>query len=234
MERRLLAVSAAVIAAMAAACATEAPQVAPPTATVTVTSPAPSSAPESPMTAAPTAPAVPAQDAGCAQDPVNAPVPTIERYGTVPENDRVSIAMSDLPSDTVRPGAAPVEFTVTLCNDSPVHYPSVGVTVFLEQCSCAPGPLPIARGTVETFDPATGSWVASDYPSAGTGMDYLSAFMNVQELPKGETVTLRYRMALDAEMLDGEGAVAATAVTADGTLNQLGTARRPFTVSTEG
>jgi hypothetical protein len=31
-------------------------------------------------------------------------------------------------------------------------------------------------------------------------MDYLGGFSNMQELPKGKAVTLRYRIALDASM----------------------------------
>ena len=167
-------------------------------------------------------------------NPANAPVPAVERYEAVPESDQVSVAITAPASGTVRPGAAPVEIDVTVCNDSPVAYPLVGLTVSLEMCSCSPGPVPIARGSVETFDPSTGEWVASDYPAAGTGADYLGAFMNVQELPKGKALSVRYRIALDAAMTDGEGGVAATVVTADGTLNQLGTARAPFKVSTSG
>jgi hypothetical protein len=45
-------------------------------------------------------------------------------------------------------------------------------------------------------------------------------------------VTLRYRIALDASMADGEGGLSATAVTADGSLIQIGDARLPFTVTT--
>jgi hypothetical protein len=60
-------------------------------------------------------------------------------------------------------------------------------------------------------------------------MDYLGAFSNVQELPKGKSVTLRYRIALDASMTAGEGGVAATAVTPD-PLVQLGRADVSFTV----
>ncbi|MCT7660318.1 hypothetical protein [Mycobacterium deserti] len=228
-----LALIAAAVAVVAPACSTNAPEAAPTASTVTVTAPAPSGPTTAAPSSSPTAP-VSSGDAGCPVNPANAPVPTVERYDTVPEADQVSVALGGLASDTVRPGAAPIEFEVTVCNDSPVSYPSVGLTVFLEQCSCAPGPLPIARGSVETLDPVTGTWTASDYPSAGTGMDYLGAFMNVQPLPKGKALTLRYRFALDANMVDGEGGVAATAVTADGTLNGLGTARRPFTVSTSG
>lgn len=63
----------------------------------------------------------------------------------------------------------------------------------------------------------------------GTGMDYLGGYSIVLELPKGKTVTLRYRIALDASMTTGEGSVEAAAVTPE-PLNQLGNASLPFTV----
>ena len=63
-------------------------------------------------------------------------------------------------------------------------------------------------------------------------MDYLGGFTDVQELPKGKAVTLRYRVALDASMTDGKGGVQATAVMPD-PLVQIGKADLPFTVSKE-
>ncbi len=62
----------------------------------------------------------------------------------------------------------------------------------------------------------------------------MGAYENVQEFPKGTAVTLRYRLALDASMTNGEGGVAAYPMNADGSLNQLGTARLPFNVRTGG
>jgi hypothetical protein len=47
-------------------------------------------------------------------------------------------------------------------------------------------------------------------------------------------LTLHYRLALDPSMINGEGGVAAYAMNADGSLNQLGTARLPFNVRTGG
>jgi hypothetical protein len=54
-------------------------------------------------------------------------------------------------------------------------------------------------------------------------MDYLGGFTDVQELPKGKAVTLRYRIALDAWMTEGKGGVEATAVMPD-PLVQIGKA----------
>ena len=70
-----------------------------------------------------------------------------------------------------------------------------------------------------------------EHPGRGRGNGpNLSGYANVQELPKGKSVTLRYRIALDASMNDGKGGVSATAVTPE-PLIQLGRADLPFTVS---
>ena len=110
-----------------------------------------------------------------------------------------------------------------------VSYPEVGVTVVLEHCGCAPNPMLIPKGTVERFDPTAGSWIQMEHPVEGGGMDYLGGYANVQELPKGKSVT-SYRIALDASMNAGEGGVSATAVTPE-PLVQLGGAELPFTVT---
>jgi len=206
LTRRALIVTATAAATIfIAACATSAPGGGP------VSKPAPS---------------------GCAVNPSSAPVPSAEELRPVPEVGRISVALSGIPSGTVKPGDPPTEVDVTLCNNSPVTYPEVGVVLALERCSCATNGLGITEGTVERFDPATNRWIQLNYPAIGTGMDYLMAYENVQALPKGKAVTLRYRIALDAAMTDGAGGVAAVAVTTH-PLVQIGRASLPFTVSKE-
>ncbi len=168
----------------------------------------------------------------CAVNPSSAPVPSVEELGPVPEVGRISVALSGIASGTVKPGDPPTEVDVTLCNDSAVDYPEVGVVLALERCSCATNGLGITEGTVERFDPAANVWIKLDYPSMGTGMDYLGTFTNVQPLPKGKAVTLRYRVALDTSMTAGKGGVQAVAVTPK-PLVQIGKANLPFTVSRE-
>jgi DNA-binding beta-propeller fold protein YncE len=167
----------------------------------------------------------------CQINPATAPVPTADPYEPVPATGRISVALSGITSGTVTPGSAPIEVDVTLCNNSPVSYPKVGVVLVLQRCSCAPG-LQIAAGTVERFDPATGGWTQLEHPAMGTGMDYLGTSSNVQALPKGMAATLRYRITLDASATDGKGGVSATAVDPDGP-TQIGKADLPFTVSNE-
>lgn len=166
----------------------------------------------------------------CKVNPATAAVPSVKPYEVVPAGSRISVTLSGIPSGTVKPGAEPTEVDVTLCNDSAVAYPKIGVVLVIKRCSCANNPLGIARGTVESFDPSTNAWVKLPYPEMGTAMDYIGAHSNVQELPKGKVVTLRYRVALDASMTDGIGGVQA-AVVVPKALAQIGRADLPFMVS---
>jgi hypothetical protein len=184
-----------------------------------------------PVATSSSAPTSPSNASGCQVNPATAAVPTAEPYEPVPEADRISVTLSGIPSGTVKPGSAPDEVDVSLCNNSPVSYPKVGVVLVLKHCTCAPV-MGIAVGTVESFDPATGAWTKVEPSHEGTGMDYLVGWTNVQELPKGKAVTLRYRITLDASMTDGTGGVSATAVLPDNQPIQLGNADLPFTVST--
>jgi len=168
---------------------------------------------------------------GCEVNPTSAPMPAAQSYEPVPEVGRISVALTGITSGTIKPGAAPTEVDVTLCNDSAVSYPKVGVVLVLEHCSCTSSPTAMPTGTVERFEPATGAWIPVDYPVMGSGMDYVLTWNNEQALPMGKAVTLRYRIALDASMTDGKGGVDATAVVPD-LLVQIGKADLPFTVST--
>jgi streptogramin lyase len=172
------------------------------------------------------------QPGSCEVNPSSAPVPSAETLRPVPAVGRISVALTGITSGTIKPGDASTEVDVTLCNNSPVDYPKVGVVLVLERCSCATSPMGLPNGTVERFDPATGSWIKVGHPVITTGMDYLGTFSNVQALPKGKAVTLRYRVALNPSMTAGKGGVEATVVTPD-PLVQIGKANLPFAVSTE-
>lgn len=204
----------------------------PPPATVTVTAPAPTSA--AGTTSGTPEPGAPASGDetpdDCAVNPASAPVPTVEPYGTVPEEARISTTVTGVPSGRVSPGGAPAEIDVTMCNDTAVDYPNVGVVLALSHCSCATNPMRIPQGTVERYDEGSGTWIPLKHPVVGGGMDYLGGYANVQPLPKGKVVTLRYRIALDASMTEGDGGVQAAAVVPE-PLNQIGSAELRFSVS---
>ncbi|SBS78681.1 exported hypothetical protein [uncultured Mycobacterium sp.] len=169
-----------------------------------------------------------AQVGGCEVDPASAPMPAAEEYRPVPAEARISVIMTGIPSGTVKPGDPPVEVDVTLCNNSPVDYPNVGVTTVLTKCSCATNPMGLPEGHVDRFDSATGRWVPLKGGVITTGMDFLGGYTDMQPLLKGKTVTLKYRVALDSSMTAGKGSVESIAVMPD-RLVEIGKADLPFT-----
>lgn len=151
----------------------------------------------------------------CSANAESTPVPKVDMFGTVPDYARITLTLTGLPSGSITPGAAPSEVDVTVCNGTPVDYPSVGVLLVLSHCTCADNPMGFPTGTIDRFDAATNSWVALPHPVVGGGMDYLGTFTDVQPLPKGKSVTVKYRVALDASMTDGDGGLEAAAVVPD-------------------
>ncbi|MGW4211623.1 hypothetical protein ACWEIJ_26765 [Lentzea sp. NPDC004789] len=163
----------------------------------------------------------------CAVNPADLPVPPADPYTTLPGKYGVQIKIAGAP-EVVKVGK-PVEVEVTLCNNSPVAYPEVGLVFAIDRCSCAGGPVYISRGTVARFDTASGSWIDLKQPVMGTGMDYLSQFTNRQPLPKGKKVTVRYRFTFDQSMGEGDGDVVAAVVTTAGPM-KISEVRAPFKV----
>jgi hypothetical protein len=148
----------------------------------------------------------------CSANAASAPVPTVEDYGSIPDDARITVTLTGLLSGSVTPGAAPTEVDVTLCNESPVDYPAVGVLLVLTNCTCADNPMGFPEGSIERFDAAANAWVALPHPVVGGGMDYLGTFTDVQAFPRGKSVTFKYRVALDASMTEGDGGLEAAAV----------------------
>lgn len=213
-KRALIAAATFAAAISLAACSTSSNDAAPTTTTASASAPATG------------------QATGCEVNPASAPLPTAERYNAAPADSRISVALSGIPSGAIKPGDPPAEVELTLCNNSPVDYPKVGVVFVLTQCTCATSPIGLPEGTADRFDSATGNWIPVKHPVTTTGADYLGAFSDELDLPKGKTVTLRYRVALDGSMTDGKGGVEATVVIPD-SLVQIGKAHLPFTVSKE-
>lgn len=182
---------------------------------------------QQPAPASPPASTV-AKGGECVVNPKTEPMPVVEEYRPVPADARISVTMTGIPSGTVKPGDPPAEVDVTLCNNSSVDYPNIGVTTVLTKCSCAINPVGLPEGQIERFDAATNTWVPLRQSVITTGMDYLGGFTDVQPLPKGKTVTLRYRVSLDRSMTAGKGSVETTAVVPD-PLVKIGKADLPFT-----
>ncbi|MFI6098097.1 hypothetical protein ACIA8G_21265 [Lentzea sp. NPDC051213] len=166
----------------------------------------------------------PASSSAVVEKPVT-PEPVVKEP-CAPAKD-IQIDIAGAPS-VVTPGK-PVEVEVTLCNNTPVAYPEVGVVFGISRCTCAPGPLHMSRGTAQWFDTASGTWVDLKQPAVGTGMDYVSTFTNQQPLPKGKSLKVRYRFTLDRSMGAGEGGILAAAVVPAG-LSLLGQEKVPFEV----
>ncbi|UMB67834.1 NHL repeat-containing protein [Mycobacterium paraterrae] len=201
----LIATAAATIAL--AGCSTSHPQTAPASSTASAVAPG----------------------ENCAVNPKSEPMPAAEKFAPAPPNARISVKISGIPSGAVKPGDPPAEVDVTLCNNSSVDYPNVGVTTVLSRCSCAINPSGLPVGRIERFDATTKAWVPLKHPVVTTGMDYLGRFTDEQPLPKGKTVTLKYRVSLDHSMTAGKGSVESTVVVPD-SLVEIGMADLPFSV----
>lgn len=207
-----------------------------------VAAPAPIATSTSSSSAAPTSPSAPAETPqaimekpqpivekkpDCAVNPADLPVPSAEPFAFLPAQYAVQVKIAGAPK-VVKVGKT-VEVEVTLCNNSPVAHPEVGLVFGIERCSCAEGPLHLSRGTAQRFDAASGSWVALPHPAMGTGMDYLTEFTDRQPFPKGKKVTVRYRFTLDRSMGEGDGGITAVAVMPQVPAT-ISTARAPFAV----
>jgi hypothetical protein len=49
--------------------------------------------------------------------------------------DRISVTLSGITSGIITPGGAPTEADVTLCNNSAVAYPKIGLVPVLQRCT---------------------------------------------------------------------------------------------------
>ena len=143
---------------------------------------------------------------------------------------RISVALSGIPSGTLKPGDPPTEVEL-------MHVQQLAGRLPQGRCRAGTDPLQLLDlriglpdGTADRFDPATGSWIKLQHPVIGTGMDYLGGFTDVQELPRGKAVTLRYRIALDAWKAEGKGRGGGDRRVMTDPLVWIGEADMPFTV----
>lgn len=166
----------------------------------------------------------------CQASATSAPLPKVDELGSVPKGDELSVRIGGLAANsTLVAGGKFAEFTVTLCNSSPVDYPSIAPAVLAERCTCTTSPIGTPDGTLQQFDPASGTWRNSEHFSIGTGMDYLMVSGGVP-MPRGKEITLRYRMAFAKGMTVGTGGITATAVVLPNHV-QAGNAKLPLKVA---
>jgi hypothetical protein len=218
---------------MLTACGATTAAIQPPATTVTPTTtnqpPVTTTSRPPVTTTAPTPTKAPAPS--CPVSPRTVALPQVNELGWVPVADRVQVRIGGLPANSkFVAGGRLVEFTVTICNNSPVNYPSIAPAVLSDHCSCAPGGPSMANGTLERFDPASGTWHKLDEFSVGTGMDYLMTTEPASPLPKGREITYRYRIAFGAGLSAGQGGIMATAVGLPKNF-QAGSASLPLTVT---
>jgi hypothetical protein len=158
-------------------------------------------------------------------------LPQVGELGAVPLPDQMRVRIGGLPATSrLVAGGKPVEFTVTICNNSPINYPSIAPAVLADHCSCAPAGARMPHGTLERFDPTTGTWHNLDDFARGTGMDYLMTTQPATPMPKGKEITYRYRIAFATDLTAGEGGISATAVGLPGYF-QAGSADLPLLVT---
>jgi hypothetical protein len=198
--------------ALLTACSTTTAAIQPPTSTVAPTT---SQSPFTPITTTtaptqtPTKPPAPS----CPVAPKTVALPQVNELSYVPLADQMQVRIGGLPANTkFVAGGKPIEFTVTICNNSPVNYPSIAPAVLAAHCSCAPAGPEMPHGTLERFDPTSGTWHKLDDFAVGTGMDYLMTTQPATPMPKGKQITYRYRIAFVADLTAGEGGISATAV----------------------
>jgi hypothetical protein len=139
---------------------------------------------------------------------------------------------------TVRPGGAPMPFSVTLVNTTSAGMAQVGMVVSLGHCSCNPsGAAMMPAGSMQMLDPDTQAWVTVPYVAEGTGTDFLSqTLVPPFVLAQGQTITYQLQLELNANQnfTVNQGAsaidVTMTNVTTNTPVGASPTASLPITV----
>jgi hypothetical protein len=127
----------------------------------------------------------------------------------------VDVTVAPEGETTVRLGGPPIRFRVTLVNNG-ADIAKVGMVVSLGHCSCGPpGASMMAMGSMRMLDPQSDEWVTVPYVREGTGMDYITEnLVPPFPLSRGQTVTYRLEMAVDAEqdmtVTNGETSIGVT------------------------
>jgi hypothetical protein len=139
---------------------------------------------------------------------------------------------------TVRPGGAPMPFSVTLVNTTTGGLAQVGMVVSLGHCSCNPsGAAMMPAGSMQMLNPDTNAWVTVPYIAEGTGTDFLSqTLVPPFVLTQGQSITYQLQLQLNANqnftVNKGESAidVTMTNVTTNTPLGVSPTASLPISV----
>ncbi|MGO9156932.1 hypothetical protein [Mycobacterium sp.] len=99
----------------------------------------------------------------------------------------------------VRPGGAPMPFSVTLLNTTTASIAQLGMVVSLGHCSCNPsGAAMMPAGTMQLQSSDTNAWVTVPYVAEGTGTDFLAQpLLAPLTLAQGQTITYQLQLQLN-------------------------------------
>jgi hypothetical protein len=124
----------------------------------------------------------------------------------------VNVTITPRDRTVIRPGGAPLRFTVALVNIATTDYAQVGLVVSLGHCSCNPtGSRMMPAGTMNMFDPGTNAWLTVPYVAEGTGGDFLSRTVVPRfALPHGQALVYRFQLRLNGSQAFAVGAGASS------------------------
>jgi len=139
---------------------------------------------------------------------------------------------------SVRPGGAPMPFSVTLVNTTTASIAQLGVVVSLGHCSCNPsGAAMMPAGSMQMLSSDTNAWVTVPYVAEGTGTDFLAQpLLAPLTLAQGQTIAYQLQLQLNANqsftVSQGASAVDVTLtnVTTNSPIGVSPTASLPITV----
>jgi hypothetical protein len=99
----------------------------------------------------------------------------------------------------LRPGGAPMPFSITLLNTTTAPIAQLGMVVSLGHCSCNPsGVAMMPAGTMQLQSTGTDAWVTVPYVAEGTGTDFLAQpLLAPLTLAPGQTLTYQLQLQLN-------------------------------------
>lgn len=99
----------------------------------------------------------------------------------------------------LRPGGAPMPFSITLLNTTTAPIAQLGMVVSLGHCSCNPsGVAMMPAGTMQLQSSGTDAWVTVPYVAEGTGTDFLTQpLLAPLTLAQGQTLTYQLQLQLN-------------------------------------
>jgi hypothetical protein len=170
--------------------------------------------------------------------PATSPTVVAHEVRATGSADGIDVSITAPDPTTVRPGGAPMRFSVTLVNTTSAGVAKVGMVVSLGHCSCNPtGPGMMPAGSMSMLDADTNTWLAVPYVREATSTDFLAkTLVEPFVLEQGQTIKYQLEMSLAADqeftVNHGESAlnVTMTNVTTNTAVGVSPTASLPITV----